>query len=528
MNNIKNIFVLGCLILYFCTSVQGASVYNLKDLDRIIAERHKYEAVKRNDINRARAEYEKAATDSDRYKALRGLYEGYRSFRIDSALIVSDNRLAVARKMGVSSKIASASLNLAESYVKSGMADEALRILDTLSTSNLEDYHHKYRNSIYRNAYSLKVETALLPADRMAALEKLRNLREEFLNEQDKDSRGLYTLQAEKLKDAGLLKEAVAKMEEADRKFDFSYDAAMQYEMGEIYLAAGEKEKAKNALIRAAGIDVSSGVKEYRALILLASILFEEGDVERAFNYINCAFEDANFSHAYLRTPEILAYMPVIDKSFHAYQRENNRKTNTFLWITVGMVLVLVVVSLLLWRTLRTNRKMVAEISQINQKLASTNRKLQEADSLKLSHINNLLLTNARYISRLKDYRKSVYRLMKTGQYDKALDSLKSDRTDSREIAAFHEMFDEAFLSMFPDFVDSVNQLLKTPIELKDKSHLTPELRVMALIRLGLSSTEEISGMLHYSSQTVYNLRSSIRNLTTLEREEFENALKNI
>ena len=525
----KNTVLLGCLILFLTAlPCRAASDSLLKELDKTLAERQRYEAVKREEISKAQSDYERSKSDSDRYNALRGLYEAYRSFRIDSALIVSDTRLAVARRMGVRSKIASASLNLAESYVKSGLADEALRILDTLSTEHLEDYHLKYRNSIYSNAYSLKSQTALLPADRIAALEKLRRHREEILTTRDKESRGYYTLRAEQLKDAGMPDQAVAMMEEADRKFDFSNDAAMQYSLGEIYLAAGQKEKAKNALTKAALIDITTGVREYRALILLASLLFEEGDVERAFNYINCAFEDAHFSNAYLRTPEILAYMPVIDQAFHAYEQQNSRKTKTFLWITVAMVAVLIVVSVLLWRTLHTNRKMMRAISDINAQLADRNEKLIEADRLKLSHINNLMLTNARYLSRLKDYRKSVYRLMKTGQYDKAMDTLRSDRADSKDIAAFHEMFDEAFLSMFPDFIKSVNRLLKTPIELKEETRLTPELRVMALMRLGLSSTEEISGMLHYSSQTVYNLRSSIRNLTDMPREEFEKALKAI
>ena len=506
----------------------GAADSDLKDLDRIVANHQRYEAIKREEINKARAEYENAKSDSDRYNALRGLYEEYRSFRIDSALIVSDTRLAIARRMGIETKIASASLNLAESYVKSGLADEALHILDTISTDKLEDYHIKYRNSIYSNAYSLKSKTALLPADRIAALEQLRKLREETLDTRDKETRGYYTLRAEQLKDAGMFQEAVAMIEEAHRKFDFSNDAAMQYTMGEIYLAAGQKEKAKSALINAARIDLSSGVKEYRALILLASLLFDEGDVKRAFEYINCAFEDSHFSNASLRAPEIMAYMPVIDQAFHAYEQENSRRTKIFLWITVVMVIVLAGITGLLWRTLKANRRMMKEISKFNDRLADRNRKLMEADSLKLSHINNLMLSNAKYIARIKEYRKSIYRLMKTGQYEKAMDTLKSDRSDSKDIAAFHEMFDEAFLSMFPDFISSVNRLLKQPIELKDPNHLTPELRIMALMRLGMSSTEEISGILHYSSQTVYNLRSSIRNLTDLPKEELEKAIRKI
>lgn len=521
--------LLGSLVILLASLDAGAvSDHRLKELDEIVAGRHRYEAVKQEEINKARKDYETATTDSDRYNILRTMYQAYRSFRIDSALIIADTRLTMARQMGEKPKIASATLNLAESYVKSGHPDEALKILDTLDTSKLEPYHFKYRNSIYRNAYSLKSDMALLPSDKISALEQMKKVDEESLNTTDKDSRGYYTLQAEKLKNAGMMKEAVAKIEEADRKFDFSNDAAMQYTMGEIYLAAGEKKKAKDALIAAATIDITSGVKEYRALILLSSLLFEEGDVERAFKYINCAFEDSHFSNANLRTPEILHYMPVIDQAFHAYERENNRKTKTFLWITISMVILLLTVSFMLWRTLRANRKMMATISEINSRLSERNVLLLEADKIKLSHINNLLLSNARYISRLKEYRKSVYRQIKAGQYEKAMDSLRSDNIESKDIAAFHEMFDEAFLSMFPNFITSVNTLLKNPVKLKEGNRLSPELRVMALMRLGLSSTEEIAGMLHYSTQTVYNLRSSIRNLTSLTREEFEKSIRNI
>lgn len=518
-----------CLItlLSSLTSVAEDNV-NLKALDRIVAERQLYEKGKREEIENAKAAYRDAVADSDRYNALRGLYNSYRTFKIDSALMIADERLAVARRMGVPSKIVSASLNLAESYLKSGLPEETLSILDTLDTGYMEDYHRKYRNSIYSNAYLLKSQISLLPADRVAALAKVRSLREQALETADRESRGFYTLQAEQLKDAGLTKDAVAMIEEADRKFDFSGDAAMQYTMGEIYLAAGEREKAKNALANAAMIDITSGVKEYRALILLASMLFEEGDLERAFAYINCAFEDSHFSNANLRTPEILTYMPVIDQTFHAFEQESARRTRAFLWFAVAAVGLLFIISFFLLRTLNTNKRMMASISKINSELEEKNRKLVEADALKLHNINTLMLSNARYISRLKDFRKSIYRLMKTGQYEQALDTLKSDRTQSKDIAAFHEMFDEAFLSMFPDFVESVNRLLNTRVELKDGQRLTPELRVMALMRLGLTSTEEIAGMLQYSSQTVYNLRTSIRGMTSLPKEEFEEKIRKI
>lgn len=526
MTPLRSLMLLWVAVLGFAPLFGRGS--RLSELDRIVEGRHAYEAVKRAEIDGAKAEYATATTDSDRYNTLRNLYQAYRNFRIDSALIVADERLAIARRTGVPARIASATINLAESYVKSGFPDEALHLLDTLRGDNLEDYHRKYRGSVLRGAYMLKSLTSPVPGEREEARRQVEALREAALRDSRKDSKGYYTLQAEKLMDAGLYDRAVEKMEQADSLFDFSGDAAQQYTMGEIYLAAGRRREAIDCLARSASIDLSSGVKEYRSLILLASLLFEEGDMERAFRYINAAFDDAHFSGANLRTPEIMDSLQVINQAFHAYEREDARRTRLFLWCAVAMAALLVAVSVVLWRTLASNRKMLATIADINSRLERRNRELLEADALKLQNINTLMLTNARYISRLKDFRKSVYRLMKTGQYDKALDALRSDRTDARDVAAFHEMFDRSFLSMFPDFLKSVSSILKEPVELREEGRLTPELRVMALMRLGLSSTEEIAGMLHYSAQTVYNLRTSIRNMTTLSREEFEAKIKEI
>ena len=501
---------------------------NLDELDKIIKERSKFEAVKRAQIIKSKADYTRATTDSDRYNTLRTLYKEYRNFRIDSAVIIADERLDIARKWGLKSKVASASINLAESYVKSGLADKAIYILDTLKVETLEDYHRKYRNSVYRSAYRLKSRTELLPSEREEALRMVTQLREQALAESEPGSRGYYTTLAEKFTEAGMLSQAVAKIEKADSIFNFSEDAAMQYTMGEIYLAAGMRQKAIDCLSKAAILDLSSGTKEYQSLILLASLLFEEGDVERAFVYINCALEDMHFSNANFRNPEIMENMPVIDQAFHAYKQENIRITHTFLWIAGVLVLLLAVSVVFLLKTLRSNKRMISTIEDINGRLQDRNQKLTEADKLKLENINTLIISNAAYISRLEKYRKTVYRLVKTRQYENALDALKSQRNNSKDVNAFHEIFDEAFLSMFPDFITSVNKLLKEPLEMKEGNRLTPELRVLALMRLGLSSTEEIARILQYSSQTVYNLRSTIRSLSIMPWEDFKAKVKTL
>ncbi len=523
----KKIFLVLFLIQSFCSSAGERSI--LDSLDVIIARRHVYEADKRLEIDKARAGYARSVAPLDRYNSLRGLYEGYRDYRIDSALIIADMRLGIARELGDRSRIASASINLAEAYVRSGQPDAALEILDSLGAYGLQDYHLKYRISVSRAAWEGKLASARLSRDVLRARDSLKVLRDRAMLGYDKDSRGAMTIQAELMVEAGLPDRAVSIIEEADKRFDFSDNAAMQYKCAEIYLAAGEKRKAVECLARSAMLDLSSGRKEYASLILLASLLFEEGQVQRAFEYINCAFEDADFSKANLRTAEIMNSMPVIDRTFHRVQLENSRKTRSFL-IVLACVGVLMLISLiLLIRTLRTNRRMLATIEEVNGTLEANNALLKEADALKLKHINTLMKAHAGFMTRLREERKTLCRLMTAGQYEKVLDSLKSDKGEARDATSFHAMFDEAFLSMFPDFPERVNALLRVPVKLKDGgTRMSPELRVLALMKLGITSTDEIAEMLRISAQSVYNLRSALRSASPLSKAEFEDAVTRI
>lgn len=510
------------LLLFVAVAGYGETTDSLLTrLDEIVRNRSVYERQKQDSILRIKQNFESCTNAADRYNTLRALYQEYRTYRIDSAMIVADQRLDAARELRDKTKIASATLNLAESYAKAGMPDKAIAILDTLSNDYLADYHLKYRTNIYRMAYSAIGATAILGDDRMAALHNVRKYTDEALGNSAPGSRGSYTLRAEELKNAGLYAEAVALIEEASRNFDFTDDAAMQYTMGEIYHAAGEDQKAVECLTRAAIIDISNGIKEYNSLILLSSILFQQGDVDRAFEYINCAFEDAEFSHAALHTSEIMKSMPVIDEAFHNAQNQIRKRTERMLIVAGLMALLLLASLVMLYRQYRENRVILTKVEEMNTELIAKNTKLTEADDLKLRHINMIMRAQAGNISRLKTFRKNIYRLMKSSQYDKVLDELKSDKVEALEIAAFYKQFDEAFLSIFPKFIEESAEFFDKPVKVKTPGTLTPELRVAAMMRLGMTSTDDIASILHYTPQTVYNLRSSLKSMINVPWEEF-------
>lgn len=497
----------------------------LLELDRILPVREKYEGDRRASIAAGWDDFCHASTDSDRYAVLRGLHDAYSGYRIDSALMVADMRLAIARRLGDRGKIASASINLADSYSHVGEYAKALTILDTLSRTSLADYHRKYLYNVYYSTGSKLARTAVIDRERLSAIEAVKSWRDSILRYSPEGSRGYYVLNMERLQDAGMMREAVALMDEACRRYDFKGNAAVQYSLGMLLLNAGDRDAAKEALARSSLLDITSGTKEYASLIELACVLYDDGDLDRAFGYINCAFEDARFSKARFRTSEIMNLMPIIDSAFHEYEQESARHTRQQMLAIVLVAIVVICALAIVAMQLRRITAMSRRLGESNRVLESRNRRLAEADALKLRHVEDLLETYAGYIGKLKNYRKSLYRLMKTGQYDAVTAQLKSDRLEAGEMKEFYATFDRAFLSMFPDFITMLSGMFKEPLELKSEDTLTPELRVLAMMKLGFTSTSEIASMLHYTPQTVYNYRSTLRSMLRADWAELERHL---
>lgn len=522
------------LVLFCCVESAASGInrdsinFSLKQLDFIISNPILADREIRTELDSKKQIYKDARSLPDQYNALRDLFNLYRTYKIDSALIVADKRLEVARNMGIKSKIASASLNLADGYTKSGNIEKALMIIDTLDKNTLEPHQIKYLNGIIKIAYSNKLSSSLLPSDRMLAMQQLKQLRDKELMEVEKDSRGFLVLQAEQLREAGLYNEAVAKMEEVRNKFDINDNAALLFEMGETYLDAGKQDEALFYLAKAASLDLSNGTKEYKALILLASVLFDMGQVERSFAFINRALEDAEFSNAQIRTEEINRIMPKIYKAFADKEREIKRRTAWFVSAIGILNLIMVVLIILLFKAHKARKKMINEIREFNDYLSSQNRRLEESDKLKMLHLKRFMMAYASHISHLKGFRKSIYRLLKTDQFAKAIQKAKTEKEESPDNSAFQEMFDNAFLSMFPNFVIHLNKYLKQPLDDNEPEKLTPEIRIAALMKLDITSTQEISEMFQYSAQSVYNLRSTLRSMINVPWEEFEQKIKEL
>lgn len=321
----------------------------------------------------------------------------------------------------------------------------------------------------------------------------------------------------------------------AGRMDELRPDPYVCFILSSAYTSLGLHDEALYYLVLTAIADLRSAKTEYQALPILAQALFEKGDIERAYRYLLCSMEDASFCKAGLRTLEVTHVFPIIDKRYKEYEAGRRSRDRTLLYCFIGMT-ALLVASLLYTRkqmrrlrTLRrvqteTNRQLSAaneKMSRAMKSLQSTNDELQQAyaelrlsDKMKEEYIARYLDRCRGYIDTLDEYRRTSLRLIKDHRTDELSKILKSESLIKGEQEKFFADFDAAFLTLFPDFIERFNALLRPGEEIVPRhgGHLNTELRIFALIRLGVSDTQRIAHFLNFSLATVYNYRSKVRN----------------
>lgn len=477
---------------------------------------------RREKIETAKDNLATCTTAADRYEVLRSLYSCYRGYRIDSALIVADMRLDAARHIGDQPKIISATINLAESYANAGELHKAADLLEAVDTRRLVPHHVKYYYNVLGEIYTRLKNSAITPSDRAYYNNLEHATLDTLLIKTTTESTGKRLLHVRKLSSSGQRDEALRYLRQTDTT---GVGAPQLYNIGQLYLELRDTASACPMLAKAAILDIRAGVKEYAALIDLAAILHSMGQTDRAYRYINVALDDARFSGAYFRTREIMKILPVIDSEFYRMEKEAMERTGRQRTIAFIFGILMLAAAMLVMLQTRRLRRLSRRLNDTNLALEHSNASLRQADNIKLGYVTTLLQTYAASDTTLRDYRRSIYRLLKAGQTEKAIDMVRNDKIDTD---AFYSLFDSAMISMFPQFIDTVNGMMKRPYVPKTSGALIPELRVIAMIRLGINSIDDIARMLHYSTQTIYNYRSAIRANLAVAEEEFRLTLGRI
>lgn len=302
--------------------------------------------------------------------------------------------------------------------------------------------------------------------------------------------------------------------------------------LAQAYGKLGHKEEELRYLTLTAISDIRQGNTEYMALPILAQRTFELGQNERAYRYLICTLEDANFCKASLRTIEATEIFPIIE---HAMAADEKRQSLFKTWaiVILSVLMLLMFVGLYLLRRqhkkLNHTRQLLAQANNdlkvSNLQLKDFNQELISADKVKEEYIMRYLSRCRRYLGSLESFQRQMYKLMQTRQLEELARQLKSTAVINDEQEHFYRDFDEAFLNLYPHFIEKFNKLLREDAQILPKKGelLTTELRIFALIRLGETDSAQIAKFLNYSVTTIYNYRSRTRNNALKDKENFEN-----
>ncbi len=499
----------------------------LSDLDKAIENSPRLDEARLQKIDSCKFLLERATTKQECYALSSSIRRLYDKFQTDSATVYAKLSLSLAGEIGEQDFINESHLALGKEYETSGLHSEALSELDavnrrTASKSCLKDVYE-----FYSFIYMTLAELSFDPDVAANYHKKASRVKDSLLVIAPQDSRTF----SDKLVEKGLHKQALAELLPFCDSLPLtdSRKGPLALSVADIYSTLGQRDKVKEYLVISALSDILNANKEYVSLRSLAIMLYEDGDITRSQRYIKKTLDDATFCKARLKVDAVAPIITIVNDSYLAIKHRNMVILVCCLVFTTVLFGVMVLLVLLLRRRKNSLTALTEELqaAQILQKRA--NESLKEASDIKNVYITGLMLECISRIERLEQYRRHLNRLSMDGEKAALSKELKSNAVVDAEWDSFYGVFDRTFLSLFPSFVNDVNALLKpdSALSCPDRNALTPELRIYALIRLGITSTDRISTLLRYSRSTIYAYRSRTR-LKALRPQTFEDEVAEI
>lgn len=501
----------------------------LKVLDKTVEYRPEYSDQKEIAIASLKQQLSSAAVDKQRYTIYGKLFDLYSNYQTDSAYAVAEERIKLAERMGTAYELAESRMDKASILRTTGMYKETLEILDGLENANLAQENRAYMYHLYHSLYMLMADYSISEGDRMKYQALVYNYKDSILQVVKPDELTYYLVLSSKQLMLGEFEQALETAKKGYNEYDHN-SPLISYTLSDIYGHLGDKEKEKEFLAMSAIADLKSGVKEYISLRKLAVLLYNEGDVDRAYIYMKSAMEDAIFSNSRLRTLEVSQMLPLINSTYEHKMKEERNRLFWLLVVTAALAIILLGTIRYVYKQVKTlssirkyQKKTNTELKAVNQKLSSVNSQLRDANLIKEEYIGYVFNICSSYIDKLEDFRIDVNRKLKTGQLKELEKMTSSVSLVADELKEFYKNFDTIFLNIYPNFIEDFNALMSEEgkITPKEGDLLTPELRIFALVRLGINDSTKIADFLHYSPQTIYNYRLKVRNKSLVDKDKF-------
>jgi hypothetical protein len=480
-----------------------------------------------------------------RYTNYQRLFDAYKSFVHDSAYVYCKKLNECAFQLKDQNKINYAKVDMGFVLISAGMFKEGL---DTLSKVNTRYLNEKQRFEYlflqarshfdlgdfdriddyygYYSAIGLRYCDSIIQAHKPDTYEYL-------------SAEGLKALRTGDYKAALPTYMKIMKLPQTYQ------DSAINLScLSWIYFSTGKSDLGMQLLFKAAIIDNTHSTKESVALTNLATRLYEQGDTKNAFLYIHNAINDATFYGARHREAQISSILPIIENEKINGIEKQKRSLMIYASIITSLIVVVIIFAVITSRQLKKLRiadeiivkknndlntanesliKVNQTLDKANRSLTHTNIKLDEANMIKDEYIGNFFNIHSDYIEKIDRLKRSIEKIVKEKRYDEVQLVLNRLNTNFERENLSHS-FDKVFLNIFPNFVEDFNTLFDADHQthLAENQLLNNELRIFALIRLGIDENESIAKILNYSVNTIYTYKTKVKNRSFIPNDEFE------
>ena len=545
--SLKWMAVIAVFLFFFPSLWAGSSDSLLVKLNQTIEQRPSYMQRKEEALETLRQSLSKlsAGNVEGRMNLYEALWQENRSYNTDSSLFYATALSQLAQQSGNEEQKQNALLHRATALMTIGMFKEAYEIIKPLREGGVLPGQRSQFFHLGRSLFGLMADYAVTAQEKAAYASLTDDFRDSLLTIYEAGSNMYRMIYADKLTAHGKYAEALRELLPFTPTGDGRFDAGYHYTIAEAYYHMGRIEEARHYYTLAAISDMQSDTREYIALRKLAVILFQSGDIDRAYHYLTLCMADAKACNARLRILEILDTFPVVNE---AYLEKKQQQQRVITGVLIAISLLVVSLIFAIFSVLKQKKALQqaqtdlahanSQLNEVNRTLVEYNEEMKrqnqlitETSYLKEAYITQYMDQCSTYLEKMESFRKRLRQLLSAGKTKEIQQALTSYNQEvETELAEFYDSFDTTFINLFPTFVEDFNALLREDeqVQLKPGQKLNTELRVFALIRLGITDSTKIAHFLRYSVTTIYNYRTRMRNRARGDRDELEKQVMEI
>lgn len=532
-------------------------------LDTILERSDVWEAKKRLRIAELHKKEKQARTIEEKYWSNKNLYEEYSVYNADSAMVYANRNHDIAKELGDESRQIEWDINRSFVLSVTGLLKEAQDAIENVRPEDVpDDLKAQYYNQL---AYLYSHFGQYMGEDRTTSVNYYIHSRayqdSTFVHAMKTDPLYLWYQAWAKLNGSEDERNQMISILTADidsAKMDSRTDAMKAYALARLYENKGDVENRTKYLALSAICDVKIANKDIASLEELGKMMLAEGNIDRAYAYVNYCQQQAQDFNNRVRALTLANAEKNIRDEYGKRDSSQRLRLQIYLGVLATLLVILVIAVMIIVRKnsrlhksqlnmSRLNKELkdnVAELTalreseeannrrlkEMNSELSSVNNQLKESNLIKEEYVGQMFSICSDYINKLEAFRKEVSRKLKVGQIDALHKTVDSPSMVQAELKEFYHSFDTIFLNLFPDFVKDFNKLLRPEeqITLNEGELLNTPLRIYALVRLGITDSVKIAALLHCSAQTVYNNRLRIRNKAAIPKESFAETVRTL